>query len=381
MVCPPASQDAAFDVQAAIATFLADASASSLELPQMAPSERKTAKKVADAHPDIVCESFGFGVDRRLHLLKRKPPVSADPATRAEPAADAAKLQEYSSVKIKNTFIDDWDAGAAKSEAQTLYRSMPSQMPKSRDEDGSEVEGPSTSQRSERHLAPAEGDAVAPSTPAEEAPQDSSPSQLSTECSPDAVGAPGPQGSMQVRHTFIHFQGAPADARVVQSMPHGMFGKCLLEEAAAKAKDSSVQPEPAPVAEEAPAKARREGARHELSPVAEVWEPAAAQAPITPPPEVVAPGTMVIIEGLSKSPAFNGCVAYVQYFDTGAGRYSVMMTLPGYGQVWAKVKGENIRLVPPFHENVAGGGIHHQMNEAVTPGIASAPFPHFTPHV
>merc|ERR1711881_795264 len=39
-----------------------------------------------------------------------------------------------------------------------------------------------------------------------------------------------PHEEIQVRNTFIHFE-APADERVVQSMPHGMFKQCILAEA------------------------------------------------------------------------------------------------------------------------------------------------------
>merc|ERR1712232_535982 len=38
--------------------------------------------------------------------------------------------------------------------------------------------------------------------------------------------------AFEIKNTFVHFRDVSADERVVQSMPRGMFKRCLLEEAA-----------------------------------------------------------------------------------------------------------------------------------------------------
>lgn len=59
-----------FDVMAAITEFLADRSRITLELPPMSTAGRKKAKEIVDRHPELRCESFGFGAERQLHVFK-----------------------------------------------------------------------------------------------------------------------------------------------------------------------------------------------------------------------------------------------------------------------------------------------------------------------
>merc|ERR1719486_435126 len=76
----------AFDLDSAIASLLSDSGCLSLELPScLTPEQRKQAKLVANQHPELKCESYGFGEDRRLHVFKKS-------ATTC--------------VKVKNTFVD-----------------------------------------------------------------------------------------------------------------------------------------------------------------------------------------------------------------------------------------------------------------------------------
>mmetsp|Transcript_994 Transcript_994/g.1093 ORF Transcript_994/g.1093 Transcript_994/m.1093 type:complete len:114 (+) Transcript_994:95-436(+) len=60
-----------FDVEAALSEFLADKNATELQLPALDTEQRKKAKKLAEEYPEIKCESYGFGAERRLHLFKQ----------------------------------------------------------------------------------------------------------------------------------------------------------------------------------------------------------------------------------------------------------------------------------------------------------------------
>jgi len=61
----------AFDIASIIAEFVEDISCTSLELPHMTTGQRKSAKKMLEKHPDLRCESYGFGAERQLHLFKK----------------------------------------------------------------------------------------------------------------------------------------------------------------------------------------------------------------------------------------------------------------------------------------------------------------------
>merc|ERR1712066_1071090 len=112
----------------------------------------------------------------------------------------------------------------------------------------------------------------------------------------------------KVRNTFIHIQDdCAADERAVQSMPHGIFSQCLTEE---------IVPQ-----HSRPLAVSEEGAG-------------------MPWPQSVSPGTQVVIEGLSKSPAFNGLHGVVQSWDDETNRYSILLASPACGRNWAKVKSE-----------------------------------------
>lgn len=63
---------AAFDLAAAIAAFVADPSAATLELPAgLSAQQRRSSKALVEPYPDIRCDSFGFGCERRLHLFRK----------------------------------------------------------------------------------------------------------------------------------------------------------------------------------------------------------------------------------------------------------------------------------------------------------------------
>merc|ERR1712217_422968 len=85
-------------------------------------------------------------------------------------------------------------------------------------------------------------------------------------------------GRVQVKNTFIHFNSELGDNRTVQSMPHGMFKKCMLEEARVETVFVT--------------------ARGPLAHVEEVT-PATAGTTITHDDEMLSSGTEVVIEGLT----------------------------------------------------------------------------------
>jgi len=296
------TQAEVFDLESAITDFLADPVRASLELPAtLSAEQRKLARKAVDSNAEIKCESYGLGIERRLHLFK-----------------------QAANVGVKNTFINDWivSPGGENSEP-VMSRSMPNQFSAFLDGIG------------KLDLAPiAEG--------ASEEPRLGSPPCSTTATGVSSASSSPPIGSpvsttrelpalnegLHIRNTFIHMEPEPVNERAVQSMPHDMFRSCLLAETEAAAKNASL--------------------------VEPVYDDKAT-APSANPPDhagisvwwkTIEPGTEVIIEGLVKLPAFNGLTGVVQSIDVDSGRYNVFLGSSGAHQ-WAKVKRENLRLAPP----------------------------------
>lgn len=213
-----------FDVDSAIAGFQADSNRASLELPRLlSADQRKHAKKVVEEYPDLKCESFGMGKDRRLHLFKCN---LAEVCIHEESSLESTPHR----VSVKNTFIDDW----------------------------------------------VHGDDVSP------------------------------------------------DARIVQSMPHNMFGQCLSAELRGRTE--------------------AEGEDTTTAAVTSTEAEATSGAPPTvDEDQFFALGADVVIHGLVKAPGFNGASGVVQSWDAESGRYNVLLT----GQRWAKIKGENLLHAQP----------------------------------
>lgn len=133
-----------------------------------------------------------------------------------------------------------------------------------------------------------------------------------------------------MRNTFIHIEGGgPVDERIVQSMPHGMFRQCLWGDYANehRSAEASVTAAELPVA------------------LAAAGPPSIAIA--QEGSQFISPGTIVVIEGLAKCPAFNGQSGVVQSWDEETQRYSILLASAGCGRQWAKVKGVNLRLAFP----------------------------------
>jgi len=140
------------------------------------------------------------------------------------------------------------------------------------------------------------------------------------------AGASSPQG-VSVKNTFIDDwidadSGEQSDARVVQSMPHNMFTQCLSQELSMQ-----LLIETSLVDNEA----------------------SATLDPVTEQKELFPVGAEVVIDGLVKTPSFNGAMAVVQSWDADVGRYNVLLASSSGefdGQRWAKIRAENLRAVP-----------------------------------
>jgi hypothetical protein len=268
-----------FDVAEAIAAFMADSSRDTLELPHMTTGQRKQTKKLMVEYPELRCESYGFGSDRQLHVFKSN-------ATKALQAVVPAAHETHEG-PIKSAGKDNPDFLAGVQD--------PCQAA-----DGSDC---STSASGKEFEEPSDGS--------------ESPSVQKREVKASAFQD---VAVVHVRNTFIHVEAASTDERVVQSMPHGMFGQCLAAERSQKdtkahERDSEITPPP------------------------------------SPPPSGLAfsPGALVIVEGLEKAPAFNGLSAVVQNWDDACGRYTILIGSVGVngGCQQAKVKEENLRLLLP----------------------------------
>jgi len=328
-------QEGAFDVADAVAAFVGDDSATSLELPRSLTAEqRKQAKRLVDQHKGLKCESFGFGAERQLHLFK----LAGQLGTVAE------DREPWSPVRVKNTFIDDF---VENQDAEHLhFRSLPNRF-------GSNLMWDEKLQE-ERQTPPAQ-----PPPPQTPAALDSEGSTGSLEVRTDSAGsslrgAPElpelPEGyKFTVRDTFIHIEAErSASERAVQSMPDGVFQQHLQAELLERAVQqtataSAATVRAAPLSTPAP-----------LAFAPPVLPPPPVSSPVGVPTWSFVPGTEVTIEGLMKAPAFNGRSGTVDSFDAAQGRYNVLLDSPATtgGSRWAKVKGENLRLrvpPPPYH--------------------------------
>mmetsp|Transcript_34894 Transcript_34894/g.96303 ORF Transcript_34894/g.96303 Transcript_34894/m.96303 type:complete len:462 (+) Transcript_34894:77-1462(+) len=190
------------DAERAISEFLADPSRVSLKLPPMSAKQRKQAKTVADKHPELRCGSYGFGAERQLHLFK---------ATTVFGAASPL-CQEPSAMLAKRSPGDDQVSSRCKGECALGHLRV------------------DMSPLAEMTAAAAREASLDRSTTASASGSEgASPYEESSSSSPRYVHlSPAP---LQVKNTFVHFQGASADERAVQSMPHGMFRHNLLTEA------------------------------------------------------------------------------------------------------------------------------------------------------
>lgn len=159
---------AAVGVASTIFEFLADSGRGSLELPPMSAGQRQSVKKLLQQHPELRCESYGFGEERRIHLFKA------------------------------------WCTGVKEGSSLTLASlAEHSTAPPSEESDNSRASEESDGSRK----------------------GSSSPASSHRDCLPQ-----GMKERMQVRNTFIHFDEASVDERAIQSMPRNMFSQCISVE-------------------------------------------------------------------------------------------------------------------------------------------------------
>jgi hypothetical protein len=245
----------AFDLDAAITNLLKDEGSRSLELPCcLTPEQRNKAKLVAGQYPELKCESYGFGSDRRLHIFKRS-------ATTC--------------VRVKNTFVDGWDAPdddekhrdaiIFRSEPRSLWERAPLYSPRKKQGNG-KLELPPLCR-----------------------------TIFSTPTTPDDSDPDTPEGASSSSDELVHSPISPSSM---------------------------------------------------TTDIEERQEP-----PKFPPGrfDILSVGTLVVIQGLVRAPAFNGRVGVVHSLDAETGRYTVLLASPSCGQQSqnqrAKVKYENLRKI------------------------------------
>jgi len=354
------SEDGDFDVDAALAAFLANAAQLTLELPHMTTGQRRHARKLVESHPELKCESYGFGEERQLHIFKK----GFGESTNNQNSGPA--------VNVKNTFIDDWIAPEDAPEP-VVFRSMPLQGSKSPLQDA--IEGESKVDVSS--ISDASSQAGAGQQPSAEV------ATLATVAAAAGNGRALPRWPKElqpeVRNTFIHIEGDSLDERMVQTMPHGMFRQNVSHEAAAADAETIIGFAPA------------EGTSTcgGSSPPPPPLQPApaglAASVDMPAPPAstagdpLLAPGTQILVEGLVRAPAFNGLNGVVQFYEEETGRYSVLLASPCVptGVQWAKIKGENLRLAAPPPYCAMGAEVMQEpvlaAETPLVPGLVATP--------
>jgi hypothetical protein len=252
-----------FDATVAIIEFLADESRSALELPHMTTGQRKKTKMLVDKYPELRCESFGFGAERQLHLFK----IEEDSATQQPLLKNSRACQSTKEV------CDSPDRSTTTSTDVSDTSCSSNASPRSTSND--------------REFESAK-----------------------------------PIPFVNVRNTFIHYDSTSMDERIVQSLPHGMFGKCMLAEMSQRCNaDSDL-----PIEQTFPSNV------------------ALGNKGLT-----FGVGTLVFVEGLVKAPTFNGLTAVVEGWDEGSGRYKILIVSnDGRGAAQkAMVKEENLRIILP----------------------------------
>jgi len=153
--------------------------------------------------------------------------------------------------------------------------------------------------------------------------------------------------AVNIKNTFIDdwLECTPVNKREIQSMPHGMFRKCMFMEAS---KDLGGSNTPTTSGDDTPADSSEAevSTRWADAPVEDDLESMLCplQEARSQPSLPLTVGALVVVEGLVKVPAFNGCSAVVQGWDEATERYNILLTLPG-GIQQAKIKEENLRMV------------------------------------
>lgn len=333
----------AFDVAAAMEEFRGDSERTSMELPHMTTGQRKSTKKLLEKYPELQCESYGFGAERKLVLFKRSSPKTPQDPKKLYQTNALAEVE----VNIKNTFVDDWVAPESE---PAMFRSLQNKS------NGRGIDFASIVRMSkEGHVEitsadgsnTAKGGAPTAASFGETTPANGEAATLSPQRRHQARS---PQGSpvaslsdtfeeLQVRNTFIHFEGvSQTDERAVQSMPHGMFKQCILAEVSQGGYESPSTRSGYDTPDTPTSVCERESLMDSMG--IDASKDAAEMH------SHLSLGALVMVEGLTKVPAFNGCSAVIQSWDEDTKRYNILLAAPG-GCQQAKIKQENLRVIMP----------------------------------
>lgn len=288
------------DVNVSIAEFAADATRLSLEMPHMTTGQRKHTKALLESYPELKCESYGLGQERRLHLFK---------VAVGSPAVDdlvSTEAGEESVQDLVSEAVLTQNVAAAavlpKNPVQCVIGGSVCTL---------ELESIKEGADAWEHASFRDGSTASPSA----CPSDSSPLSTARSDLPSWFRLP-PGLELEVQNTFIHFKDPPTSQRAVQSMPHNMFRQCLFAEAVKKQYEEEIL-EKTKMSDFVDKPARDENS-------------------------YIAIGTEIVIVGLSKAPAFNGVTGMLQSFDEQSGRFDILLSSPVGGHKVAKVKRENI---------------------------------------
>lgn len=326
------------DVNVSIAEFAADATRLSLEMPHMTTGQRKHTKTLLESYPELKCESYGLGQERRLHLFK---------VAVGSPAVDDLVSTETGEESVQDLVSE---AVLTQNVAAAVLPKNPVRCVMGGSVRTLELESIKEGADAWEHASFRDGSTASPSA----CPSDSSPLSTARSDLPSWFRLP-PGLELEVQNTFIHFKDPPTSQRAVQSMPHNMFRQCLFAEAVKKqyeeeelekTKMSDFVDKPAvPPVDALSAEARDENS-------------------------YIAIGTEIVIVGLSKAPAFNGVTGMLQSFDEQSGRFNILLSSPVGGHKVAKVKRENICPVfanesPPFALEHVAAPWHLQLTALV----------------
>lgn len=303
------------DVHVSIAEFAADATRLSLELPHMTTGHRKQTKILLESYPELKCESYGLGQERRLHLFK---------VAVGSPAIDDLVPMEAVKESSKHSVSEAAPAQNVVAAAAPSKNAVQGVMgrPVSKLELGSIKEGADEWE----HASFTDGSTTSPSP----CRSDSSPPLTSRSDLPPWFRLP-PGLELEVQNTFIHFKNPSTSQRAVQSMPHNMFRQCLFAEALKKQYEREEELE-----------------RTQISEIVDKSAAPSTDALLTEGRDensCLTIGTEVVIVGLSKFPAFNGVRGMLQSLDEQSGRFNILLSSPVGGHKLAKVKRENIHLL------------------------------------
>jgi len=317
-----------FDLEAAIANLLSDDGSRSLELPSnLTPEQRNQGKLIAGQFPELKCESYGFGADRRLHIFKKN-------ATTC--------------VRVRNTFVEGWAAfDDEENESNAIiFRSEPGNLWEraalysARHHRGGKLELPPLCKRPSRPVTP-----------------EMRPEPVQKIEDPDTeyyeIVLPGGEklgvdldiDSLQVWN--IGVSGMIPTWNMEHPQTQVEEGDVIIEVNHIKNNIEAV------VGEIRKSSEMKLSLQHHKF-VKEV--PALPLHPAVPPGrfDTFSIGAMVVIQGLVRAPAFNGRVGVVHSLDSETGRYDVLLACPSSAveskPQWTKVKYENLRLAAPSQQ-------------------------------